>query len=83
MPGLRHYKERVGIVVSNRMQKTAVVEVARLVQHPIYRKVVKRKKKYVVHDERQSAKVGARVRIRQTRPLSKTKRWQLVEVLAR
>ena len=79
MPDRPHRKERVGIVLSNKIEKTALVEVARFVQHPIYRKVVKQKKTYVVHDERQAAQVGARVRIRETRPLSKTKRWRLVE----
>lgn len=75
-------KERVGIVLSNKMQKTAIVQVTRLVQHPIYRKVVKQRKRYAVHDEKQAAKIGDSVRIRETKPISKTKRWQLVEVLS-
>ena len=78
----RHRKERVGTVLSNRMAETAVVQVTRLVQHPVYRKVIRRRKKYVAHDEKKIAKVCATVRIRETRPLSRTKRWQVVEVLA-
>ncbi len=77
----RKHKERIGVVLSNQMQQTAVVEVTRLVQHPIYRKVVKQRKKYSVHDEKKIAKVGDKVRIVETRPISKTKRWKLVEVI--
>ena len=76
-----HRKEQVGVVLATKMQKTAIVEVTRLVQHPIYGKVVKQIKKYPVHDEKQSAKVGDKVRIEETRPLSKTKRWRLAEIL--
>ncbi|MBI4372329.1 MAG: 30S ribosomal protein S17 [Candidatus Omnitrophica bacterium] len=78
----RHQKERVGIVLASKMEKTAVVQVTRLVQHPIYHKVVRLRKKYLVHDEKKEAKVGSKVRIRETRPLSKAKRWRLVETLA-
>ena len=77
----RHRKEQVGIVLSNKMNQTAVVQVTRLVQHPIFHKVIRVRKKYVVHDEKKAAKIGSKVRIRETKPLSKTKRWQLVEVL--
>lgn len=77
----QHRKEQVGIVLSSQMEKTAVVQVTRLVQHPIYHKVVRVRKKYVVHDEKKEAKVGSKVRIRETKPLSKTKRWQLVKVV--
>ena len=77
----RTRKERIGVVLSDKMAKSAVVEVARLVRHPIYLKVVRRKKKYVAHDENKAAKVGDLVRIQETRPLSKTKRWRIVEVL--
>ena len=78
----RQHKERVGVVLSNKMQKTAIVQVTRLVQHPVYRKVVKQRKKYPVHDEKHVAKVGDTVRIRETQPISKTKHWRLVEVLS-
>ena len=76
-----HRKKQVGVVLATKMKKTAIVEVTRLVQHPVYGKVVKQIKKYPVHDEKQSAKVGDKVRIEETRPLSKTKRWRLAEIL--
>lgn len=72
---------REGIVVSNKMQKTIIVEVTRLVQDTQFKKVVRSKVKYSVHDEKNEAKIGDKVIIVQTRPLSKTKRWRLVEVL--
>ena len=75
-------KERVGIVLSTNMQKTAVVQVTRLVQHSLFKKVIKQRKKYAVHDEKKSAKAGDTVRIRETKPLSKTKHWRLVEILS-
>jgi small subunit ribosomal protein S17 len=78
-----HRKERVGEVVSNRMTKTIVVRVERRFQHPRFQKVITRYKKFYAHDERREAQVGDRVRIRETRPLSKTKNWRLVEVVAR
>ena len=78
----RHRKERVGTVLSNKMERTVVVQVTRLVQHPVYRKVMRRRKKYTAHDEKKITKVGDKVRIRETKPLSRTKRWQIVEVLA-
>ena len=77
----RHRKERVGTVLSNKMERTVIVQVMRLVQHPVYRKVMRRRKKYIVHDEKKITKVGDTVRIRETKPLSRTKRWQIVEVL--
>jgi small subunit ribosomal protein S17 len=77
----RHRKELAGTVTSDKMAKTAIVEVVRLVQHPVYRKVVKKWKKYAAHDEKKVSKTGDRVRIQETKPLSKTKRWQVVEVL--
>ncbi len=77
----RESKERVGIILSNKMNKTAVVEVTRLVQHRIYRKVVKQRKNYLVHDELGSAQVGDQVRIVETKPISKNKRWKLAEVI--
>lgn len=77
----RHFKERVGVVVSQKMGKTVMVEVTRKFQHPNYNKVFKEKKKYPVHDEKKLAKVGDKVRIRESKPISKTKHWRLVEVI--
>lgn len=74
-------KERVGVVVSDKMSKTIVVRVERRVPHPLFRKIVRISKKFYAHDEKGAAKVGDQVRIRETRPLSKLKRWELVEVL--
>lgn len=76
-------KVRVGIVTSNGMDKTITVAVERLVQHPLYKKGVKRTKKFKAHDGDNTCKVGDLVRIRETRPLSKTKRWRLVEIVKR
>lgn len=78
-PHLR--KTRVGVVVSNSMDKTIVVEHVARVPHPKFNKIVKRSKKYYVHDEKGEAKVGDRVRIVETRPLSKLKRWALEAIL--
>ena len=72
---------REGVVLSNKMQKTIIVEVSRLVEHPKFKKVVRSKVKYAAHDEKNEAKPGDKVRIGETRPLSKTKRWRLVKVL--
>ena len=74
-------KERVGVVVSNKMQKTVVVQVKRLKEHPQYKKVIKLFKKYKAHDEKGTLKVGDKVLIQETRPLSKTKRWRVIEVI--
>lgn len=74
-------KTRVGIVVSNKMAKTAVVETVTRVPHPKFRKIVKHSKKFYAHDEEGKAQVGDLVRIMETRPLSKLKRWRLIEVL--
>jgi small subunit ribosomal protein S17 len=74
-------KERVGEVISNKMAKTITVRVERRFAHARYKKVVTDYKKFYVHDEKGEAKVGDRVRIEETRPLSKTKRWRLVEVV--
>ena len=76
-------KERLGEVISNKMTKTIVVRVERRFPHPRFRKVVTGYKKFYAHDEKSEAKVGDRVRIEETRPLSKTKRWRLVEVVKR
>ncbi len=72
---------REGRVISDKMQKTIIVEVTRLTQHPVFRKVIKRRVKYSVHDEKNEAKMGNKVQILETHPLSKTKRWRLVKVL--
>jgi small subunit ribosomal protein S17 len=74
-------KERVGKVVSNKMNKTIVVEVSRRHAHPEFRKIVTTKKKFYAHDEKQEAKIGDTVCIEETRPLSKLKRWNLVKVV--
>ena len=75
-------KERIGVVLSNKMQKTIVVQIRRHELHPLYGKVITRAKKFKAHDEKNQARVGDTVRIVETRPLSKEKRWRLVEVLA-
>ncbi len=74
-------KVRVGQVVSDKMDKTAVVAVTRLVKHPMYGRFVKRTTKFKVHDEQNECQVGDVVRITETRPLSKDKRWRLIEVM--
>jgi small subunit ribosomal protein S17 len=76
-------KERLGEVISNKMAKTITVRVERRFAHPRFKKVVTGYKKFYAHDEKGEAKVGDRVRIEETRPLSKTKRWRLVEVVAK
>ena len=76
-------KSRTGIVVSDKMQKTVVVAIERRVPHPIYGKIITRTKRLKAHDEENSAKVGDTVRIVETRPLSKDKRWRLVEIVDR
>jgi small subunit ribosomal protein S17 len=76
-------KERVGEVISNKMAKTIIVRVERRFPHPTYKKVVTGYKKLYAHDEKDEAKVGDRVRLEETRPLSKTKRWRLVEIVER
>ena len=74
-------KERVGTVVSDKMEKTVVVAVENRFPHPIYQKTVSRTTRYKVHDEDNACRVGDRVRIIETRPLSRTKRWAVAEVL--
>ena len=78
-----HRKERTGEVISNTMAKTIIVRVERRFPHPKYKKVITGYKKFYAHDEKNEAKIGDRVRIEETRPLSKTKRWRLVAVLER
>jgi small subunit ribosomal protein S17 len=74
-------KERVGVVVSDKMDKTVVVAIENRSPHPKYGKIVVKTKKFKAHDEENQAKQGDRVRIRETRPLSKTKRWVVAEIL--
>jgi small subunit ribosomal protein S17 len=74
-------KERVGLVVSDKMEKTVVVAIENRAPHPKYRKIMVRTKRYKVHDENNQCKVGDRVRIQETRPLSRTKRWTVIEIL--
>ena len=76
-------KEREGLVVSDKMDKTVVVAVSRRVRPPLYEKTITRTRKYMAHDEENTARVGDRVRIMETRPLSKHKTWRVVEVTER
>jgi len=76
-------KERIGVVTSNKMDKTIVVSVERKVKHPKYGKFIKRTKKFYAHDEKTECGIGDTVRIMETRPLSKLKNWRLVEILER
>lgn len=83
-PGGRNFrKERVGRVTSNKMSKTITVVVDRKVKHPVYGKFMNKSKKFHAHDERNECNIGDLVRISETRPLSKTKRWRLVEIIER
>lgn len=76
-------KERIGQVVSNKMQKTITVAVNRKEKHPIYGKFIRKTTKFTAHDETNDCKIGDTVKIMETRPLSKNKRWRLVEVIDR
>ena len=76
-------KERIGIVTSNKMIKSIVVSEVKKQKHPIYGKFVLKTKKYVAHDEKEECNEGDKVRIMETRPLSKTKNWRLIEILER
>jgi small subunit ribosomal protein S17 len=78
-----HKAEKVGEVVSTKMAKTIVVEVTRRTAHPVYKRIVNKRKKFYAHDEEQSAKVGDIVRIIECRPLSRLKRWRLGDVVRR
>jgi small subunit ribosomal protein S17 len=75
-------KERVGFVVSDKMQKTVVVAIESRTAHPKYGKIIVRTKRYKAHDEENKCKVGDQVRIQETRPLSKTKRWAVIDILS-
>ena len=76
-------KERIGVVVSNKMEKSIVVSETRRVKHPLYGKFVLKTKKYHAHDETNDCNIGDTVKISETRPLSKTKCWRLVEIIER
>jgi small subunit ribosomal protein S17 len=76
-------KERIGVVVSDKMDKSITVNIERRVKHPMYGKFVKTSKKFIAHDENNDCNIGDTVSIMETRPLSKRKRWRLVEILER
>ena len=76
-------QQKVGIITSNKMQKTVVVTVERQVNHPLYKRVVRRSKKFMAHDEKNECRPGDTVRIEETRQLSARKRWRVVEVIAK
>ena len=76
-------KERIGVVVSNKMEKSIVVAVERKEKHPMYGKFVKKTTKFVAHDEKNECSIGDTVRIMETRPLSKTVRWRLTQIIER
>jgi small subunit ribosomal protein S17 len=76
-------RERVGVVVSNSMEKSIVISVKQKVKHPIYGKFVNKTSKFMAHDEENTCNVGDTVKISETRPLSKSKRWRLVEIIER
>ena len=76
-------KQKIGIVISNKMQKTIVVKIENRYQHLIYSKMLIKTKKYVVHDEEEKCNIGDKVLVQECRPLSKRKRWKLVEILSK
>lgn len=76
-------KERIGVVASNKMEKTIVVVIERRTKHPIYGKFVKKSTRFMAHDEKNECNIGDTVRIMETRPLSRNKRWRLVEIIER
>ncbi len=76
-------KERIGIVVSNKMDKSIAVNVERQLRHPMYGKYVRKSKRFIAHDEKNECNIGDTVRIMETRPLSKNKNWRLVEIIER
>ena len=82
-PARHHRQELTGVVTSAKMEKTIVVKVTRLVQHKLYRRVMRVSKKFYAHDEERTARQGDTVRIIETRPMSKLKRWRLAEVVTR
>ncbi|MHB8918860.1 MAG: 30S ribosomal protein S17 [Desulfocucumaceae bacterium] len=83
MEGRNIRKTRTGYVVSDKMDKTVVVSVETLVRHPLYQRTFRRTKKFKAHDEQNTCRIGDKVKIMETRPLSKDKRWRIVEILDR
>jgi small subunit ribosomal protein S17 len=81
IPGQARKTIKVGTVVAKKMKKTVTVRVERQVRHPLYRKTIRRKQTFLVHDEAEKCKVGDVVRIIETRPISKTKRWRVLEII--
>jgi small subunit ribosomal protein S17 len=79
----RRRQQKIGVVVSNKMQKTVVVEVERLVMHPLYHKYLRRRSRFMAHDEQNECKVGDRVEIKETRPMSRMKRWRVTSIVER
>ncbi|HKQ96715.1 MAG TPA: 30S ribosomal protein S17 [Candidatus Polarisedimenticolia bacterium] len=79
----RRRQQKVGVVISNKMQKTVVVEVQRLVMHPLYHKYLRRRSRFMAHDEKNECKVGDRVQIKETRPMSRLKRWRVTSIVER
>ena len=76
-------QEKVGVVTSNKMQKTVVITVQRQINHPLYKRVVRRSKNFLAHDEKNECRVGDWVRIEETRPLSSRKRWRVIEIISK
>ena len=76
-------QQKIGVVSSNKMQKTIVVTVDRRIMHPLYKKVTRKSKRFLVHDERGECQPGDMVRIEETRPLSRRKRWRVVQVISK
>ena len=76
-------KQQIGIVISNKMQKTIVVKIEKRYPHPIYSKTLVKTKKYLAHDEHESCQIGDQVLLQECRPLSKKKRWELIEILSK
>ena len=76
-------QEKVGVVTSNKMQKTVVITVERQITHPLYKRVVRRSKNFMAHDEKNECRVGDTVKIQETRPLSSRKRWRVVEIVSK
>lgn len=83
MSDLGNRKVLTGVVTSNKMDKTATILIERLIEHPLYHRVVKKSKKILVHDQNNNCHIGDKVRIMETRPLSKRKRWRVVEITER
>lgn len=81
MQNLSKKSTKVGVVINNKARKTVTVSVERTVRHPLYKKVIKKKKKFLAHDEYEKCKVGDVVKIIETRPLSKKKRWRVLEIV--